>query len=482
MNTQVASSILSAESNNILDMDATAIADAVKSRKLTSHEVVTTYIEHCKEVNPAINAMVEDRFTEAINEASEKDNQTNENSDEGPLYGVPISIKESLDVADMKTTGGLVHRLDFIARTDADVINKLKQAGAIILGKTNTPALCFCQETENKLYGRTNNPWDITRTAGGSSGGEGALLAAGGAAAGIGSDIGGSIRFPSHFNGVVGFKPGKNQVSAAGHFPPSEIAIQDRMLGVGPMGKSVRDSRLLYSIITDKPIPKRSLSKMNIDILPGQIGYPLSDVTKSALDQIEQFLSSSFSTHRTAPPYLEDSAQLWQEIMSFDGGDSVKALAFNSDKGNVLTSYAKARLTRRTAIHPYLSWALIGAKMFKPSKDRKRKIEAILQQGDEQLEDYLSDRLLVFPVYHSGAPQHGKVYQEIFSIRKTFLQYMPYVAYANVWGLPSLTIPVRTDENDMPISIQVMSVNGNESAIFQLGEILERRFRGYVRR
>src|SRR5699024_8066190 len=128
----------------------------------------------------------------------------------------------------------------------------LKKAGAIILGKTNTPSLCFCQETENKLYGRTNNPWDVTRTAGGSSGGEGALIAAGGAAAGIGSDIGGSIRFPSHFNGVVGFKPGKYQVSPNGHFPSENTPLQERMLGIGPMGKSVRDIALLYDVIADK--------------------------------------------------------------------------------------------------------------------------------------------------------------------------------------------------------------------------------------
>lgn len=465
-------------------MDATAIADAIKNRKLTSYEVVTTYIAHCRDVNPAINAMVEDRFTEAVNEAIAIDKRIDENEDEdkGPLYGVPISVKESLHVADMKTTGGLVHRKDLIAREDADTISKLKQAGAIILGKTNTPALCFCQETENKLYGRTNNPWDSTRTAGGSSGGEGALLAAGGAAAGIGSDIGGSIRFPSHFNGVVGFKPGKSQVSVAGHFPPSEIPIQDRMLGIGPMGKSVRDSNLLYSIIANKPIPKRLLSKMTIDILPSQLNYPLSDETKMALDQIEHFLCRSFLTNRSAPPYFEESAQLWQEIMSIDGGKSVKALALNTDKGNLLATYARTRFSKRTEIHPYLSWALIGAKLFEPSKDRKRKIATILRQGDEQLAGYLKDRLIIFPIYHSGALKHGKVYQEIFSIRKTFLQYMPYVAYANVWGLPSLTVPVSTDENGMPISVQIMSVNGNESAIFQLGKIMERRFRGYVRK
>lgn len=164
-----------------------------------------------------------------------------------------------------------------------------------------------------------------------------------------------------------------------------------------------------------------------------------------------------------------------------DGGREMEKLVFNNDRLNVLAAYAKEKLTKKTQIHPFLSWALIGAKLFKPSASRTREIENIVEQGDDRLADYLKNRLLIFPVYHTGAPTHGKVYQEIFSIRKTFLQYMPYVAYANVWGLPSLTIPAGTDENEMPIGVQIISMNGNESAIFQLGKIVEDNVRGYVR-
>ena len=119
--------------------------------------------------------------------------------------------------------------------------------------------------------------------------------------------------------------------------------------------------------------------------------------------------------------------------------------------------------------------------MFKPSKRRIREINETIVQGDEWISDYLSKRLLILPVYHTGAGKHGQVFKEIFSIRKTYLQYMPYVAYANVWGLPSLTLPVGLDENDMPISIQIISAIGNESAIFRLGSIIEKKFHGYRR-
>ncbi|MBP1969522.1 Asp-tRNA(Asn)/Glu-tRNA(Gln) amidotransferase A subunit family amidase [Virgibacillus natechei] len=462
----------------ILNMDATSIAKAIQNGEITSLEAVTTYIEQIKKINPSINALVEDRFAEALTEANVVDN--NENIENKPLYGVPISVKESFHVANMKTTGGLEHRQDLIARNDAEVVSLLKEAGAIILGKTNTPALCFCQETENKLYGRTNNPWDPTRTAGGSSGGEGALLSAGGSALGIGSDIGGSIRFPSHFNGVIGFKPGMDQVSAVGHFPAIYHPLQKRMLAMGPMGKSVQDMELMYRIIANNTMSTLTLQDFKIEILPGNTNYPLSESTKEILDQIENFLTVSHSTTRRVPPFFEDSALLWQEIMSIQGSKLVQNEAFNNDRSNVLKAYLKEKLTQRTTIHPYLSWALLGSKLFKPSKNRVKEIETVIHNGDTDLATYLDKRLLIFPVYHSGALHHGKVYKEIFSIRKTVLAYMPYVAYANVWGLPSLTIPVGTDENNMPISIQVMSAIGNEDALFQLGKILEKKFGGYI--
>ncbi|MGJ9457493.1 amidase [Oceanobacillus sp. CF4.6] len=465
----------------IIDMDATAIASAIQNREIKSSEAVTAYIKHISEVNPTINAMVEDRFEKALEDANEMDAMMERNEVKGPLHGVPISIKESLHVTEMKTTAGLEHRQDLISKEDAEVVTRLKNAGAIILGKTNTPALCFCQETENKLYGRTNNPWDVSRTAGGSSGGEGALLAVGGAAAGIGSDIGGSIRFPSHFNGVIGFKPGMNQVSISGHIPQVVHPLQKRMMTIGPMGKSVQDMKLLYQILTGSSLDSKPLHRFRIEILPGSTDYPLSQKTKEILDQLEIFLEKTYSTKRAVPPYFKNSSLIWQEIMSIEGSKLIELEAYNNDRSNVYTSFFKEKLTQRTKVHPYLSWAIMGSKMFRPSLKRVREIEESLEQGDELLATYLKNRLLIFPVYHSGALPHGQVFKEIFSIRKTFLHFMPYVAYANVWGLPALTVPIGVDENNMPVSVQIMSATGNEDALFRIGRLLEKKFRGYVR-
>lgn len=463
---------------DILEMDAIELGAFITSRHITSREAVEVYIEHIDKTNPLVNFLVEDRFEKALEEADEADLSIQSGSATGKLVGVPISMKESFHVRGMQTTGGLPYRKGKIEEVDAEIVRRLQAEGAIILGKTNTPALCFCQETDNKVYGRTNNPRDLSRTVGGSSGGEGAAIALGAAAAGIGSDIGGSIRFPSHFNGVVGFKSGNLQVSSEGSYPAEEQQLQQRMLGIGPITKSVRDAKLLYSIIAKDPPATQLLDSFTINILP-ETGLPLSPETKSLLDQIAS--SVPFQTVREVPPYFFDSAPLWQEIMSIDGASGVRKEAFGEKSGSPLRAYVTEKWRGTSPLHPYLSWALIGASLFKPSKDRVGEIERVIERGDVELAAYLDSKIIISPVYHCAAPPHGTVYRELFSIRKTFLKYIPFVSYANVWGLPSLTVPVGKDSTGMPIGVQVMSKVGNEAALFAFGEWLESSFTGYER-
>lgn len=464
----------------VLDMDALELAQWIREKKISSRNAVEIYIAHLNKINPSLNCLVEDRFKEALMEADRADHQLGTGQAAGVLFGVPISMKEAFDVAGMKTTGGLRKRKDMVMHKDAEVVQRLRAEGAIILGKSNTPELCFCQETDNKLYGRTNNPHDLQRTAGGSSGGEGSLIAAGGAAAGLGSDIGGSIRFPSHFNGVVGFKSGKGQVSQIGSYPEVKNDLQDRMLGIGPITKSVKDARAIYTIIAKKPAPVKDLTGFTVNVIPASL-YPLADTTRNLLDAVSQKIALTFEREREIPPYFDDSASIWQEIMSIEGSSDARTEAYGGKSLNLYNSYFKERLTGKSEVHRYLSWALIGASLFKPSGKRLVKIREFLHHGDHILDNYLKERILVMPVYHKTAPKHGVVYREIFSIRKTFRQYLPYVAYANTWGLPSLTVPLGVDEEGLPIGIQLISRNGNEEALFKFGEWLEQNFESYKR-
>jgi fatty acid amide hydrolase 2 len=467
--------------DEILDMDATTLAMKLRMGEISSVEATTTYIQQIRLTNPNLNFLVEDRFDLALQEAEQCDQLLKEGKGEGRLFGVPISMKECFDVAGMKTTGGLRHLKDHVVDRDADIVTKLRAEGAIILGKTNTPTLCFCQETDNKLYGRSNNPWDMTRTTGGSSGGEAACIAVGGAAVGIGSDIGGSIRFPSHFNGVIGFKSGANQVSQTGHFPAVTDPYQEKMLGIGGIAKSVADAELINEIIAVKPLEEIDLTNFELIIPPIHPKAPVSKETEELLEKVRTYLSNQYFITTQFPPYFEKMAVMWQLFMSIDGGAGVASHAFPNKKSSPIKEYTKELFSKNADIHRHLSWGLIGVNLFKPSGKQLDKLKNELVVAQKESTDYFHQKVLMVPVYHQPALPHGDVYNEIFSIRKTYQKYMPYVAIANTLGLPALTIPVGESKNGLPIAIQLITSVGQEKALFYFGRLMEENFRGYQR-
>ncbi|MDQ0417150.1 Asp-tRNA(Asn)/Glu-tRNA(Gln) amidotransferase A subunit family amidase [Croceifilum oryzae] len=466
---------------DILSLDASTLAKKIRHREISSQGATNIYIQRIQQVNSKINAVVEDRFDEARKEAKACDQAIADGTAQGKLFGVPISMKECFSVTGMRTTGGLPFRKNEIDGEDAEMVKKLRQEGAIILAKTNTPSLCLCQETDNALYGRTNNPWNLTRTVGGSTGGEAALIAVGGAAVGIGADIGGSIRFPAHFNGVVGFKSGQNQVNPLGHYPLFEETTQSSMIGLGALAKSVKDTELIHSIIADHPITQMELDKFEYIAPQLSTTFPMSQTTISLIDELRAHLKLHNTVHLEPVLHLGKAALWWQKIMSYDGGKTVVELIANGKWLTIYKQYASSVFGVETPLHPYLTWALMGMQLFKPNPAEWNQLKKDLQKARQEVHQFLQKKILVLPVYHSAAPNHGEVYREIFSIRKTFLQYMPYVAYANTFALPSLVIPVGEDQDGMPISIQFITANGQESALFQAGYEIEQSFRGYKR-
>lgn len=468
-------------SRALLDMDATTLAREIRNDTISSRDATEAYIAHLQRVNGKLNCLVEDRFAQAREEARQADALRAQGRGEGLLFGVPVSVKEAFAVKGMKTTGGLRHRRDHRATQDAPVVARMKREGAIILGKTNTPTLCFCQETDNKLYGRSNNPWDLARTTGGSSGGEAALIAVGGAALGIGSDIGGSIRFPAHFNGVIGFRSGNQQVTQQGHFPYTEEPWQERMLGIGALAKSVNDAELLNTIIADHPPRPVNTETFMTVVPPAHPRFPLDPSSARLLASVRDFFGKGGTTNDEPVPFLDKAASWWQLAMSLDGGAGIAQLAFDGKKPHPWREYLKELATGSSDYHRYLSWALIGASLFQPSKRKWSALVDQLKEADAVVARYLENRVLVLPVYHSAALPHGGVYAEIFSMRWTVLRVMPYVAFVNVFGLPALVVPVGTDEHGLPVAVQLVSAVGNERALFDAGRKLEQAFRGYVR-
>src|ERR671917_2062328 len=226
---------------------ATDAAQAVRRKELSSRELTEMLLTRIESVNPALNAVVELRREAALQEAVAADDATARGDDAGPLHGVPMTIKDSFNVAELHTTWGNPAFKDFVADSDATVVRRLRQAGAIIVGKTNVAfMLADFGQTANELYGVTNNPWDTARTPGGSSGGAAAALSAGMTFLEFGSDLVGSIRIPAGFCGVYGLRPSVGTVPLSGFQPPGPPAHPSEMMymsAAGPLGQSPRGLR-----------------------------------------------------------------------------------------------------------------------------------------------------------------------------------------------------------------------------------------------
>src|SRR5262249_37304359 len=229
-------------------LPATSLAELVRQKKISPVELLEIHLARIERLNPRLNAFVQVDAEGARRAAAEREAAVMRKDALGPLHGVPLSIKSSIEVESLRCEAGTRLRAGFVAERDAPLVARLRAAGAIILGTTNCPELLMAWETDNLLYGRTNNPWDLTRTPGGSSGGEAAAIASCCSAGGVGSDGGGSIRVPAHFSGICGLKPTPGRIPATGHFPNSvgPFALQGV---VGPMSRTVADLKVMLEVM-----------------------------------------------------------------------------------------------------------------------------------------------------------------------------------------------------------------------------------------
>lgn len=505
---------------DILNADAHELLAAYREKRCTASRAVEVYIAHQRKINPPLNYVVEDRYDQARAAAATADRLWKKGgAAEYPLCGVPITMKDAFDVQGMRTVAGLdADRLEIHApaaaralraarESDAEVVHRLRRAGAIILNKSSTPTFSFCQETDSYGFGRANNPWNPAYTTGGSSGGEAGLVAVGGAAAGFGSDIGGSIRFPAHFTGVVGFKTAAHSLPGEGHTPPAATEAQSGMGVFGPITKSVRDAALLYAIARGESPAKKSpdrntrkdAAKANLRLV-AFADLPKTRCTGDTIAVFERtldwFRGQGVDEIRTQPPAaLESAAEIWQLYMSEDRGQSIAARAYphraqadgRVSALTVVGDYLKARLGLGALQHPYLSWGLIGAMLFPPSQKQLEWMRASVERGRHELDDLLGgeggqgDGLLLCPVYPSPAKRHGRIYREIFHISKSFRWVLPYMALGTVYGLPCLSLPLGRSDEGLPIGLQLAALPGKEQLLFDVAARLEADLGGYNR-
>jgi len=463
----------------IVRMSALELAGRIRDKELGPAEVVLAHIRRIERVNPALNAVVAERFERALEEARAAEARLvrTPRDELPPLFGVPCTIKDFYAVTGMPQTGGLWLRRDVIADSDAVVVERVRRAGAIVLGVTNVPEGGLWLESDNRVYGRSNNPWDLRRTPGGSSGGEGAIVAAGGSPFGMGSDIGGSIRLPSAFCGVAGHKPTGRMVPNTGHWPDLEGALNG-YLACGPIARRVDDLIAVWKLVAGPDAAGKTetwpLGDPATVELRGLTVYPLEaggvKVEPALRDAVQR--ASRVLEQRGArveplrPDLLKEAFWVWGAMMSTEAGPSYAEIVSGDPELSVLREVAKLSLGRSRHTGPVL--ALIAAervmKRF-PSGRTARLIEHGRRLARE-LEHKLGDHgVLLHPPYSRSAPRHGAPLLRPFD--------PGFTAIFNVLELPSTQVPTGLDQRGLPVGVQVVGARGRDHLCLAVARALE---------
>jgi Asp-tRNA(Asn)/Glu-tRNA(Gln) amidotransferase A subunit family amidase len=317
-------------------LEAGELARLIAAGEISSVEAVEAHIQRIEQVNGKLNAVVVKRYDAARAEARETDRRRAAGEKLGPLAGVPITVKECFDLAATPATFGLPARANAIASVDDPYVARLRAAGAVILGKTNVPQLLLATESDNPVYGRTNNPWDLERSCGGSSGGEGAIIAARGAPLGLGNDIGGSVRIPAAFCGIASIRPTAGRTPDFGRHsvPVGQRAIVSQ---VGPMARSVADLALGLEIINggrdpqvEPPMPLGDyrmvdLAKLRVAVFTDDGNFTPSPAAQRAVREAADVLrAAGAQVTPWQPPAVAQAIALFFGILTADGGAGMK--------------------------------------------------------------------------------------------------------------------------------------------------------------
>lgn len=471
-----------------LTASAADLARQIRSGEASSREIVEAHIAHIEAVNPRINALVRDRYAEARAEADDVDARVaaGDIEDVGPLFGVPFSVKESFRLTGMPNSSGLVARRYERADSDATAVARWRSAGAIPIGVTNIPELCMWYETHNRVYGRTNNAYSSDHICGGSSGGEGSIVGAGGTPFGIGADVGGSIRMPAFFNGVFGHKPTGGLVPGSGQYPIAHGAAL-RYLATGPICRSARDLHTLTSLLAGPDgIDEGArgdlelLDPSSVDISGLEVKLVetngLHDPTPDMRDAMRR-AAHALATRGAKVSTIEfsqlpHSFDIWSAMMSKAGGPSFGSMMGQGPEVEVLKELGKLAAGRSEHTLP----ALLLSGLERVVKLLPAKLDEALAMGEalkQEMVDATGDRgVILFPSFPSVAPRH---YEPLLRFN-----HFSYTAIINVMELPATQVPLGLDERGLPLGVQVVGAHGMDHLCMAVAMELEDLFGGWV--
>lgn len=457
------------KSKKIITLSATELLKLIRNKELCIVDVVEAYIDRVNEVQPKINALAFPMFELARKKAETYD----KNFQKLPLFGLPITVKDHVCVENGVSTFGLDGLKGNKVAANSTVAARLQDAGAIVLGMSNMAEFGAAFETTNLIYGRTNNPYDLLRTSGGSSGGESALIAASASPLGIGTDAGGSIRVPAHYCGLVGLKPTRGRVPHTGIIPPTDGLIGD-LAYIGPMGRNVKDVSLAFDLIKgadgfdprafDVPLAPYTKVKMkNLRVAyysnaGGNLGVAAS--TEQAIkNTVKSLEDACLSCEEISSDFLLDAYPLWLSFFAGGGGSMPIKFAlqnfFNTTKYGEILEALFTELDKPENIisladfQVYLmKWTLLG-----------KHLKGIFRKAD----------VIISPVSKDAAPKHGETLGKLNEFAYTFVH--------NLSGLPSLVVRCGTTPAGLPIGVQITADFYREDICLAVGNFLEKTFK-----
>lgn len=442
----------------------------LRRRQLSCRELSEHYLERLNAVEGRLNAVVS-IDPEAVLRCADAADRARRGGDNRPLLGLPVTVKDSIDAVGLPCTGGSLARVAFRPAADATVVARLREAGAVILAKTNVPEYSSAYETDNLVHGRTNHPLDPSRTPGGSSGGEAALAAADATPLGIGTDGGGSLRVPAHYCGVVGLRPTVGRVPDTGTWPSTRASGYMDLFCVGPIARFVEDVALALPVISgpdgidpfavDAQVrdPGRvSLRSLTVGLFADDPRLSVTSGTLAALNRAAHILGElGASVRHVSAPWLEDPTELFFACVAADGGAQLRR-----DLGPAAGRHHKLMTDLLEAVSER---RLSAAEWFEAQR-RIYALRAAVRAFAASVD------VLVCPVVAGPAPRHGEppggLPQEKYNEFRAF-DYVHLIALA---GLPAASVPVGS-EDGLPVGVQVAAAPYREDLVLAVAAALE---------
>ena len=467
---------------------ATLLLRALRARRIGSLELLDHYLERVARYNPALNAVVVTNIEAARKAAKARDRASRNQTATGVLHGLPMTVKESFDVAGLPSTWGMPALRRNLAPRNAAAVDRLEGAGAIVFGKTNVPVMLADWQSYNPVYGTTVNPWDATRSPGGSSGGAAAALAAGLTSLEIGSDIGGSIRNPAHCCGVYGHKPTYGLVPTAGHAMPGSLFPVDINVA-GPLARSAADLELALKVLAGPdatqarswalklaPARQKSLADFRVAVVTDSTVARVDTRIRTELDALAGFLSKSkVRVSRSARPDLPEAEVYTLYVHLLRAATS----AIQNDPAS-LEQAIDAAAHLRVDDHSYQAEQLRGNTMRHRDWIVASNRRHVLMQawtdffGSHDLLLCPAAPVIAFPHDHKGERSTRMV--EVDGRLRSVNEHLFWAGYSGVFYLPSTVAPIGRSPEGLPIGVQIVGPPGADLACIRFARLLEQAY------